>query len=75
MLCSSTQLLDLPDVLVVRASELLPNQLCLYLELLKTEATCPQCQTLTQEVNQVRSVLIRDLSAFGQQIYLHVPRR
>ena len=36
---------------------------------------CPYCQKETKELHQVRSFLVRDLPAFGQPVYLKVPRR
>lgn len=46
----------------------------LKLHFLNEEASCPQCENLSQELHQERSIVIRDLSIFGQATYLKVPR-
>ena len=36
---------------------------------------CPNCNEYISHVHQTRPVLVRDLSVFGQVVYLKVPRR
>ena len=68
-------LLNLPGVTVEGHS------LCSWLYLSSSENTltpeivCPHCSKLTQELHQIRSILVRDLSTFGQPVYLKVPRQ
>jgi transposase len=38
-------------------------------------ATCPHCQKSTDELHQIRPILIRDLPISGQLIELEIPRR
>ena len=38
-------------------------------------ATCPHCQKSTDELHQIRTILIRDLPISGQLIELEIPRR
>lgn len=51
------------------------NQVVLKLRLLNEGASCPHCQQLSSEINQIRYILVRDLSIFGQATYLKLPRR
>ena len=45
------------------------------LQLVKAGINCPNCSKYISQVQQTRSVLVRDLSIFGQVVYLKVPRR
>lgn len=47
----------------------------LHLARVDSVINCPHCQQKTQELHQVRYLLVRDLPAWGQPIYLKVPRR
>ena len=47
----------------------------LKLEFLNEGINCPHCQNYTDHLHQTRSILVRDLSIFGQSVYLQVPRR
>ena len=38
-------------------------------------ATCPHCQKSTDELHQIRTILIRDLPISGQLIEVEIPRR
>lgn len=38
-------------------------------------ATCPHCQKSTDELHQIRTILIRDLPISGQLIEWEIPRR
>jgi len=68
-------LLTLPGVMVSKCSSLIGNELCLHLEFPNKTINCPHCNQETDDVNQIRLVLIRDLPACGRIIYLEVPRR
>ena len=45
------------------------------LQLVNAGINCPNCSKYISQVHQTRSVLVRDLSIFGQVVYLKVPRR
>ena len=45
------------------------------LQLVNAGINCPNCTEYISQVHQTRSVLVRDLSIFGQVVYLKVPRR
>ena len=45
------------------------------LQLVNAGINCPNCTEYISQVHQTRSVLVRDLSIFGQVVYLRVPRR
>ena len=45
------------------------------LQLVNAGINCPNCSEYISQVHQTRSVLVRDLSIFGQVVYLKVPRR
>ena len=67
-------LLNLPNVTVFTCSQKL-DCIILQLELLNEGIICPHCQGYTDDINQNRPILVRDLSIFGQAVYLQVPRR
>lgn len=69
-----TDLLGLPNV-VVELSSGIEASICLHIKFTNTGINCPHCHSYTQEIHQKRSSLVRDLSAFGNCIYLKVPRR
>lgn len=67
-------LLHLPYATVETCSYIEGN-VCLQIKLLNHGIACPNCDIYTEELHQVRSVLVRDLPVFGQQVYLKIPRR
>ncbi|NES19715.1 MAG: transposase family protein [Symploca sp. SIO3E6] len=67
-------LLNLPNVTVFTHRQK-SDHIILQLELLNDGIFCPYCQTYSDGVNQIRPILVRDLSISGQSIYLQVPRR
>ena len=67
-------LLNLPHATVDQCDQD-QNGIILTLGLLNEAANSPHCGTASDEVNQSRSVMIRDLSVFGQATHLKVPRR
>lgn len=67
-------LLNFPNV-TVQSCVQQSNEVYLKLHFLNEKASCPQCENLSQELHGERSIVIRDLSIFGQATYLKVPRR
>lgn len=67
-------LLNLPH-LTVESCIQEGGQAFLKLGCLNESAECPHCQTASDELNQNRPVLIRDLPISGQAVYLRIPRR
>jgi len=49
--------------------------ICLHLQLNNSSITCPNCQKHTDNLHDTSYVLVRDLSIFGNLVYLKVPRR
>ena len=45
------------------------------LQLVNAGINCPNRSDYISQIHQTRSVLVRDLSIFGQVVYLKVPRR
>jgi transposase len=68
------KLLNLPHVTVESCREL-EGDVLLQLGLLNDAICCPHCGYQTDKLMQSKKVLIRDLSVFGQVVYLQVPRR
>ena len=67
-------LLNLPNVVVDSYSNAL-GSIILKLQLINDGINCPSCNEYTCKTHQVRPILVRDLSVFGQLVYLKVPRR
>jgi transposase len=67
-------LLNLPNITVFTCRHKL-DCIILQLELLNEGIICPHCQEDTDDINQNRPILVRDLSIFGQAVYLQFPRR
>jgi transposase len=68
------RLLNLPDITVLSCTQE-DNQVFLKLRFLNEASACPYCQLLSDQLNQTRPILIRDLPLSGQFVYLQVPRR
>src|SRR6476469_761177 len=49
--------------------------ICFSLSILANEIVCPYCRKCTKELHQVRPIMVRDLPAFGKDVYLKLPRR
>jgi transposase len=49
--------------------------ICLHLQLNNPSITCPNCQKHTDNLHDTSYILVRDLSIFGNLVYLKVPRR
>jgi transposase len=67
-------LLNLPNVVVDSYSNTL-DAVILKLQLINDGINCPNCNEYICKTHQTRPILVRDLSVFGQSVYLKVPRR
>ncbi len=67
-------LLNLPDVTVFTCYQK-EGYAILELDLLNPEVKCNYCDFETDNIHQIRPVLVRDLSICGYSVYLKVPRR
>jgi transposase len=66
--------LNLPNAVVGSYLNTL-DAVILELQLINDGINCPNCNEYICKTNQVRPILVRDLSVFGQLVYLKVPRR
>lgn len=69
-----THLLNLPGVIVESFTDS-EDLICFRLSFLAEGIECPHCRNYTEELHQVRPIMVRDLPAFGKKVYLHLPRR
>ncbi|NER93135.1 MAG: ISL3 family transposase [Symploca sp. SIO1B1] len=67
-------LLNLPGVTVAGCSQI-EGFICFHLKILTQEIDCPHCGQSTKELHQIRPIIVRDLPACGQPVYLKIPRR
>jgi transposase len=67
-------LLNLPNIVADSYSSTL-DAIVVKLQLVNAGINCPNCNEYISQVHQTRPVLVRDLSVFGQVVYLQVPRR
>jgi transposase len=67
-------LLNLPHITIERCIKN-DRKTILKVGFLTDYATCPHCQKSTDELHQIRPILIRDLPISGQLIELEIPRR
>lgn len=67
-------LLNLSEITIESCLEV-EGYACLHVRILAERTECLHCQNPTSELNQVRSILVRDLPTFGKSVYLQVPRR
>ncbi|UXE60904.1 MAG: ISL3 family transposase [Woronichinia naegeliana WA131] len=74
MLFFLENLLNLPKVNIRNVIQE-GKQAFLILSCQEEEVKCNYCGSLTDELHQTNSVLVRDLSISGQMVYLKVPRR
>lgn len=68
-----THLLNLPGILVETCSHL-EDSICFQIGYVASGISCPHCNKYTEELHQIRSILVKDLSAFGKDVYLQIPR-
>lgn len=66
--------LNLPNAVVDSYLNTL-DAVILKLKLINDGINCPNCNEYICKINQVRPIIVRDLSVFGQLVYLKVPRR
>jgi transposase len=67
-------LLNLPNVVADSYSSTL-DTVVVKLQLVNAGINCPNCNKYICHVHQNRPILVKDLSIFGQTVYLKVPRR
>jgi transposase len=67
-------LLNLPDITIEKCIKN-DRKTILKVGFLTDYATCTHCQKSTDELHQIRTILIRDLPISGQLIELEIPRR
>ena len=67
-------LLNLPNVIADSYASTL-DSIFVKLQLINAGINCPNCNEYICQVHQTRPILVRDLSVFGQVVYLKVPRR
>jgi transposase len=67
-------LLNLPNVTAESYTNTL-DAIVVKIQLINAGINCPNCNEYICQVHQTRPVLVRDLSVFGQVVYLKVPRR
>lgn len=67
-------LLNLPEI-AVEKSYVIEGCIYLSVKIVNQKVNCYRCQQLSQELHRVKNLLVRDLPAWGQPVYLHVPRR
>jgi transposase len=67
-------LLNLPNVIADSYANTL-DAVVVKLQLINAGINCPNCNEYICQIHQIRPILVRDLSVFGQVVYLKVPRR
>jgi transposase len=67
-------LLNLPNVVADSYSNTL-DAIVVKIQLINAGINCPNCNEYTCILHQVRPTIVRDLSIFGQSVYLKIPRR
>jgi transposase len=69
-----TALLNLPGV-EIEFFKISDDCIVYDLIILDSGTRCPKCTSYTEELHQVRKILVRDLPAFGKKVHLQIPRR
>lgn len=67
-------LLNLPEITVEKSS-LIEGCIYLSVKIVNQKGKCYRCQQFSLELHRVKNLLVRDLPAWGQPVYLRVPRR
>ena len=67
-------LLNLPDI-VADSYSITLDTIVIKVRLVNDGINCPNCNEYIHKLHQIRPILVRDLSIFGQVVYLKVPRR
>ena len=67
-------LLNLPDI-VADSYSITLDTIVIKVRLVNDGINCPNCNKYIHKLHQIRPILVRDLSIFGQVVYLKVPRR
>jgi transposase len=66
--------LNLPEIKVVGGGQI-SNFYALQLQFKNQGINCPHCEKYLDVLHQITHILVRDLSIFGMEVYLKVPRR
>ncbi len=74
MVLHLTHLLNLPGV-IIDSWDSDDNSVYFHLNILAEGMKCHHCNSYTEELHQIRPIIVRDLPAFGKNVYLKVPRR
>ncbi|NMG10342.1 transposase family protein [Brasilonema sp. UFV-L1] len=69
-----TNLLNLPGV-AVESYESFQDSVSFQLKVLAKGMCCPHCRNYTEELHQIRPIVVRDLPVSGKEVYLKLPRR
>jgi transposase len=69
-----TNLLNLPGV-VVESCNNSENSVYFQLSIVAPGIYCLYCRSYTEELHQIRPIVVRDLPACGKKVYLKLPRR
>lgn len=67
-------LIDLPNVRIRNAVKE-ATEIFVLLDCNDEAVACPHCEKKTDELNQTRQILVRDLPISGHHVYLKIPRR
>ena len=67
-------LLNVPDI-VADSYSITLDTIVIKVRLVNDGINCPNCNEYIHKLHQIRPILVRDLSIFGQVVYLKVPRR
>lgn len=71
---NTTTLLGLKDVIVKKVEEC-SDSIHIELELPRRPHRCPCCGNTTRRIHDYRNQSVKDCSAFGKQVYLHLRKR
>lgn len=69
-----SHLLDLPEI-AVESCNSSENSVFFQLSIVAKGINCPHCRIYTEELHQVRPIIVRDLPTCGKEVYLNLPRR
>jgi transposase len=63
------------DGITVENYQIEPDKITLRLGYFKDKSSCPCCKSETEEINQIRSLKVRDISILGKITILEIGRR
>jgi transposase len=67
-------LLNLPEITVEKFA-LIDGSIYLTIKIINQKAKCYRCQKPSSELHRVKNLLVKDLPAWGQPVYLRIPRQ